>query len=239
MQGQRWTAAAIVALSLGSLALGSGCATDEPSEAARHAELMAAGDTLAAAKLFHADVEFYRRYAKPGWKLDRDREFTIKDESQIRANVTFHNLRADRTYSVHLVWIKPDGGEAFRRYAEVTRREVGLPAGVAPDSSGVLPSDFLADLGERYGTQRAETIGERLARHPDRTVPVTETTYKTAEEIVGGDRSFSLAQAASATVESRFNISREKERMPGRYLLRIYLDRALFQEVPFTILDPA
>jgi len=233
----RWITGSVLAVGLAALITLTGCSTDEAKDAARHAELIAAGDTTAAASLFHTEVAFFRRYAKAGWKPDRDRVFTIKDESQIKAEATLHNLRPERTYSVHVVWIRPDGEELFRRYAEITRYEVGLPSGVAPDSNGALPPSFLARLQERYGKKRAETIGERLARHPERPVAVTETVYKKAVDLGFAERSIALTKEPRATLESRLNISREKEREPGEYRLRIYLDRQLLQEVPFRVED--
>lgn len=170
------------------LALWSGCTNDDQREAARHAELTAAGRAAEAADLFHVEVRFFHRAAGARWRPAEDLEFPIRDESHVRAEATLHNLRPRRVYTVHLVWIRPDGRELFRRHAEVTDREI---------------------------------------------------VYRKAMDLQFAQRQAVEAGADAVTLESRLNISRERERAPGTYRLRIYLDRHLLHEIPFTVRDGA
>ena len=217
----------------------TGCETEDRQESLLQANLEAADEAAdeaaAPADLFHTEVTLYRRYTGSKWRLDKDHVFTVKDESHIKARVGFRNVRPDRTYSVHLAWIRPDGREMFRRYAEVTRHQVRLPLGVMPDSTGVLPASVIADLAGQFGEERAVSIGERLAAEPESAVPVTEVVYKKAVDLGYALRKISLSDKPRFNLETRINISREKERELGDYLLRIYLDRRLLQEIPFTI----
>lgn len=216
-----------------------GCTTEDADESARHAVLMATGGADSDADgLFHIEVTLYRRYTGSTWKPDKDHEFRVKDESHVRARVALQNLRDNRTYSVHLAWIRPDGKEMFRRYAEVTRSLVSLPIGIMPDSTGTLPSSVVRDLTTRWGDEDGERIAARLAKDPTTSVPVTERIYKKAVDLGYAKRSVSLSSKPTATLLTNLNISREKERQPGDYVLRIYLDRRLLQEVPFVVEDP-
>jgi len=219
------------------LVLQGGCDTPEATEAVRHAELLDAGEdaTAAAAGLFHADVAFHRRYSDGKWRRDRDLVFTIKDRSHVRARVALQNVRPERTYSVHLVWLRPDGRELFRRYAEVTRNLVSLPAGVAPDSTGALPERYLRGLHRRFGEKRGTRIAARLAAAPAGTVTVNTRRYKDAVDLADEDLLVRLEEDPELRVYSRLNISREKQREPGAYRLQVYLDRKLLQEIPFEV----
>ena len=235
MNGRQCVRVGVVGVMFGACMLFTGCESEDRQEALLYANLEAAGDAPEPAELFHTDVTLYRRYTGSKWRLDKDHVFTVKDESHIKARIGFRDVRPDRTYSVHLAWIRPDGREMFRRYAEVTRHQVGLPLGVTPDSTGALPATVIADLARRFGEKRAVTIGERLAAEPGVLVPVTEVVYKKAVDLGYASRKFSLSDEPRFDLQSRFNISREKERELGDYLLRIYLDRRLLQEIPFTI----
>jgi hypothetical protein len=227
-------AASTILLGLTLLGL-AGCESDDRLEALAFAERSAAGQDLSGTELFHPEVTLYRRYSGSTWLVDKDHVFTVKDESHIKADVDLVHLRPDRPYSVHLVWIRPDGQELFRRHAEVTRHLVGLPPEAVPDSTGALPAAFTAALKRRWGAEEGAAIAERLAADPAAVVPVIERTYKKAVDLgyrrtrreVGGD--------PRARLSTRLNISREKERLLGDYILRIYLDRRLLQEVPFTV----
>ncbi len=106
-----------LALMLLTVALG-GCDTREAQQQAAHEQALAAGEK-APADQFHITTTFSRRYTKKHWLRDKDLEFRIKKTSRVRARVTFHDVRTDRLYSAHLVWIRPDGRELYRRYAEV------------------------------------------------------------------------------------------------------------------------
>ncbi len=232
----RRAAALLLGLAAASaLVLLGGCDTPEAGEAARHAELLAAGGDTVAAGLFHADVAFHRRYSDGKWRRDRDLVFTVKDRSHVRARVALQNVRPERTYSVHLVWLRPDGRELFRRYAEVTRNLVSLPAGVAPDSTGALPERYVRGLHRRFGAKRGARIAARLAAAPAETVAVNTRRYKKAIDLGDERLLVRLEEDPELRVYSQLNISREKRRDPGEYRLQIYLDRKLLQEIPFEV----
>ncbi len=223
----------MLTMMLGTLWL-VGCTGEEADESRIYDAAVAAGEEPAA-DLFHVDVTLHRRYTGSKWMLDKDHVFTVKDESRIRAELEFRNVRPERTYSVHLVWIKPDGDEVFRRYAEVRRHLVSLPLGVQPDSTGALPPAVVKALAAQWGDEEGARLATRLAADPEASVPVTVRTYKDAEDL-GYERGKTYLDAdPSFELTSTLVISRERERPLGDYLLRIYLDRRLLKEVPFTV----
>ena len=215
-----------------------GCTTDEYDQATRHAELTAAGEDPGE-DLFASEVTLFRRYNGKKWMLDKDHEFTVKDESHVKARVTFDQVADDRTYSVHVVWIKPDGKEIkpIRRYYEVTRTLVGLPYTVVPDSTGALPASYLEQLVEQYGEKYGSRLGKRLTKDPEAQVPVTAKVRKKAVDLGYARTSFSLEKDPTFTLDAQLNISTEKIREPGIWKLRVYLDRHLLREIPFTVVN--
>jgi hypothetical protein len=225
-------AALLIGLALMSL---GGCETDDRLEALAYVERSAGGQDLTDTEHFHPEVTLYRRYTGSKWRRDKDHIFTVKDESHVRAQIDLQHLRPDRTYTIHLAWIRPDGREMFRRHAEVTRHLVTLPEAVLPDSTGALPAAYVAQLDRRWGAEQGAAIASRLAADPDAAVPVTERIYKKAEDLGYARTERSLTSEPTARLTSRLNISREKERLLGEYILRIYLDRRLLQEIPFTV----
>ncbi len=56
---------------------------------------------------------------KSGRRIGVGNEFTMGRKSYVRAFVDFVNVATDRDYTVHLVWIRPDGREIFRKYGLV------------------------------------------------------------------------------------------------------------------------
>ncbi len=215
-----------------------GCPTEAHDQATRHAELTAAG-AESGEDLFSCEVDLYRRYNGTKWMLDKDHEFTVKDESHVKASVTFDQVSDDRTYSVHLCWIKPDGKEIqpVRRYYEVTRSLVGLPFGVAPDSTGALPASYLEQLVDVYGKKQGTRLGKRLTKDPETPVPVTAMVRKKAIDLGYARTKISLETDPKFSLEAQLNVSTEKMREPGNWLLRIYLDRHLLREIPFTVVN--
>lgn len=82
----------------------------------REARRIRAGDDPDGARL---EVSFWEQYSrKHDRRSGRTDEFTIADEARVRAFADFENLRAGRDYTVHLVWIGPDGREIFRKFGE-------------------------------------------------------------------------------------------------------------------------
>jgi len=69
---------------------------------------------------FTASITFCKRVGKKtGRYIGRGHDFTMAEKSYVHGMVDFTNVPCDRTQSIHLVWIKPDGRELYRRYAEV------------------------------------------------------------------------------------------------------------------------
>lgn len=222
-----------LSLLVGFVLLLAGCTTDE-FDSARGPALAGAEEQEATSDGLHTEVTLSRKY-HDDWRLDRDHVFTVKDESHVRAEVRFDRVRADRTYSIHLVWVKPDGEEAFRRYAEVTRHTVALPAGIVPDSTGTLPAVFTGELAAAWGQEDAATIARRLSESPEEPCFVTERIYKDAVDLHDQRQRIYLDQDPDFSVWAYLNISREKQRPLGTWSLRIYLDRRLLREVPFEV----
>lgn len=143
------------------------------------------------------EISFWEKYSgKSEKRSGRTDEFRIEDKARVRAFADFANLRAGRDYTVHLVWIDPDGSEVYRKFGEF--RWDGEPGAYA----GTLLWKDAEDLHD------------------------IET-----EELAGEDLSLSLY--------SSFSLDPDRERQPGRYAFRVYLDRRLLGEESFTVLPPA
>ena len=79
------------------------------------AELAAAADGL------QAEVTLCRKVGRrSGRRIGAGHRFVMTERSYVRALVDFAGVAPRRTNAVHLVWIRPDGRELFRRYAEVS-----------------------------------------------------------------------------------------------------------------------
>ena len=173
------------------LLLLSGCASEEVQQV----RAVGAGEALSD-DAFAAEVTLCRKVGrKSGRRIGTGHEFKMSKKSHVRAFVDFTNVKAERPYTVHLVWIRPDGREMFRKYAEVRQRAVG------PDE---------------YHTVINWLDAEDLHKVKTDTLVMTEPDF---------------------TLGSRFNISQKKEREPGLYHFRVYLDRALLLEEPFTVIE--
>ena len=173
------------------LLLLSGCASEEVQQV----RAVGAGEALSD-DAFAAEVTLCRKVGrKSGRRIGTGHEFKMSKKSHVRAFVDFTNVKAERPYTVHLVWIRPDGREMFRKYAEVRQRAVG------PDE---------------YHTVINWLDAEDLHKVKADTLVMTEPDF---------------------TLGSRFNISQKKEREPGLYHFRVYLDRALLLEEPFTVIE--
>lgn len=239
MTGRATRPVALAAVLGAVLLIGAGCSTQEDRTARHHAELAVAGEDPAATADFHVTVRLRHRTAGTRWRVPPEPVFPVRDESFVRADVSLHHLSPQRTYSVHLAWIRPDGRELFRRYAEVTRHEVALPPDVEPDSLGALPDRLVDQWRRRFGADEADELAVLLGADPAATVAVNEIVYKRAVDLHFAQRRLSVDAEPRADLNSRLEISRDRQRQLGRYRLRIYLDRRLLQELPFMVEDPA
>lgn len=173
--------AVLIAAASALLAVG-GC---ESTESAR----MRAGETTDGPGL---QVELCRKLSKKGKRLDVGHDFVIGEKAAVLAFADFTDLVPGRAYTAHLVWIRPDGRELFRRFAEFS-----LSGADDAWKATVLWKDALDLLDVKQ---------EELA-----------------------------AATPSVTLDSTFNISTEREREPGTYRFRVYLDRRLVREESFTV----
>ena len=103
-RARRW----VLATALVALLAAVGCDSAETRR-------LRAGDTTEGPQL---QVELCRKVSKKGKRQGVGREFMIGDKSSVLAFTDFSGLRPDRDYTLHLVWIRPDGAELFRRFAE-------------------------------------------------------------------------------------------------------------------------
>jgi len=108
-------------LILGLLLLGGGCTSEEVQQ------LRAAPvGTTAADDSFAASVTLCRKVgSKSGRRIGAGHEFEMSKKSYVMALLDCENVKPERPYTVHLVWIRPDGREMFRKYAEVRQQAVG------------------------------------------------------------------------------------------------------------------
>lgn len=145
--------------------------------------------------LFAAEITFCRKIGKKsGKRIGVGDRFAIAKRSYVHGLVDFRAVRPHRVYAVHLVWIKPDGYELYRRYAEVVTE---------PDGDGYA----------------------------------TVVNWKKAEDLHYLQQERYTSPDPAFTLESRFNVSRSRQRDLGEYRLQVYLDRRLLLEKSFTLAD--
>jgi hypothetical protein len=179
----------VPALMAAALLLLSACASEETQQV-RAARV----DAPPTEEAFTAAVTLCRKVgSKSGRRIGVSHEFEMATKSYVRAFVDFTNVKTERPYTVHLAWIRPDGREMFRKFAEVRQQ---------------------ATAADEFRTVINWLDAEDLHK-------VKSDTLLTAE--------------ANFTMDTRFNTSLKKEREPGLYHFRVYLDRALLLEEPFTL----
>jgi len=183
---------ALPALLLAAALAAGGCESREANalRTARPGQAAAEGEP-------RLDVAFYGKVSrKSGKRSGESRTFTVADKARVYAFADFANLEADRDYTVHLAWIRPDGREMFRRFAEfrITVADSGCGADIR-----WLDAVNLNDIEHEH-------------------------------QAVAGP---------GVSLDSTLNIDPDKGREPGEYRFRVYLDRRLVREEPFTILAGA
>jgi hypothetical protein len=167
----------------------SGCASEETLQL-----FASSADETPADGTFAAQVTLCRKVgSKTGRRLGAGNEFVMGTKSYVRAFVDFTNVKSERPYTVHLAWIRPDGWEMFRKYAEVRQWEAA---------------------GGGFNTVINWLDAEDLHK-------IKSDTLVTARP--------------GFTLDSRLNTSLKREREPGLYHFRVYLDRRLLLEEPFTL----
>jgi hypothetical protein len=179
----------VCALAMAAVFLLFGCSSKEVQQ--MHSQQV---DESAAEDSFNATVTLCRKVGtKSGRRIGAGQEFDMSEKSYVRAFADFTNVKTDRPYTVHLAWIRPDGREMFRKFAEVRQQNVEA---------------------NRYRTVINWLDAEDLHKIKSDTLVTDEPDF---------------------TLETRFNTSLKKAREPGLYKFRVYLDRALLLEEPFTV----
>jgi hypothetical protein len=179
----------VCALAMAALFLLSGCSSEEVQQLQSVQADSPAGDDS-----FDATVTLCRKVGtKSGRRIGAGHQFDMSKKSYVRAFADFINVKTDRPYTVHLAWIRPDGREMFRKFAEVRQHNVET---------------------NQFRTVINWLDAEDLHKIKSDTLVTVEPDF---------------------TLETRFNTSLKKEREPGLYHFRVYLDRALLLEEPFTV----
>jgi len=109
----------LLILAMVMLALASGCESPE-------ARVIAMDEKVDDS--FAATVELCRKVSKKsGKRIGISNEFRMTSKSNVRAFLDVENVELERTYTWHLSWVKPDGKEMFRKFAEV--KTIAVPDG--------------------------------------------------------------------------------------------------------------
>jgi hypothetical protein len=179
----------VCVLAMAALFLLFGCSSEEVRQM-RSAQV----DESAPENSFDATVTLCRKVGtKSGRRIGAGHEFEMREKSYVQAFADFTDIKTERPYTVHLVWIRPDGRELFRKYAEV----------------------------------RQQTVEKNQFR--------TVINWLDAEDMHKVKSDTLVTEDPDFTLDSRFNTSLKREREPGLYHFRVYLDRALLLEEPFTV----
>jgi hypothetical protein len=184
----------LAGLGIGLMLLALGACTDSDYRQAHATPTTTSLTASADSTAFGIDVTLCRKIGrKTGRRIGAGTTFRMSEKSRVQAMVDFTNVTAGKNYTVHLVWIRPDGREMYRRFAEVRQEAVA---------------------GETFRT---------VVRWLD-----AEDLHKVRADTLDG-------AAPQFTLDSRLNTSLSKQREPGEYLLRVYLDRRLLREDTFTL----
>ena len=111
MDSSRLKIVVLLLLLPSALWLAAGCSSDE-------ALSTAAQDGPG----FQAELTLCRKVSRrSGRPIGESDQFLARKKSYVNAVLTCEEVQPDRPYVVHLVWVKPDGKELYRRYAEVVQ----------------------------------------------------------------------------------------------------------------------
>lgn len=101
---------------LSALVLTAGCTSEE----ARSVAGVENGKEAGGEDAFSVDLTLCRKVSrKSGRPIGENDEFSIAAKSYVNALVDFNQVKPGRPYVVHLVWVRPDGRELYRKYAQV------------------------------------------------------------------------------------------------------------------------
>lgn len=150
------------------LVLGSGCASDEVRQFSTAQVGAVPGD-----EAFAASVTMCRKVGgKTGRRIGAGHEFQMGKKSHVVGLLDCENVRPERPYTVHLVWVRPDGREMFRKYAEVRQRILGPDeyrtdiAWLDAEDLHKVRSDSILTSEPRFTLQSRLNISEKKMREP-------------------------------------------------------------------------
>ena len=113
---------AVLLLLLPALWLVTGCSSDEAREMALVSGQLQEGSLVQDRSPhpgFSAEITLCRKVSKrSGRPIGEDVVFHPAARSYVHALVDFRGVKEDRTYVIHLVWVRPDGKDLFRKYVE-------------------------------------------------------------------------------------------------------------------------
>jgi hypothetical protein len=161
----------LITLALTALALFAGCGQDDV-QAVREAAVAEDGDAQLSDDALQAELVFCRRVgAKTGKRLEVGDRFEASEDERDRNIHAFVDLRhlPPGVHQIHVVWLKPGGGELFRKYAEVSV----APADSARWRTQLVWKDgnnlrFAAPEEAVVGPAADLTVASRLNVAPDR-----------------------------------------------------------------------
>ena len=121
---------------------------------------------------FSAEVTFCRRVgSKTGKRIEIDEAFPVRDGSKYRYVYGFADIAdvpVDTDHQLHLIWIKPDGTELFRRFGtvRVTAADDGFRTRLAWLDAEALNDE---DVEEPISTERPlVSVSSRIDVRPER-----------------------------------------------------------------------
>jgi hypothetical protein len=167
---------AFLLLLLPVLWLASGCSSDEALEMARvsgPAQEESLDQDKADHSGFSAEITLCRKVSKrSGRPIGEDVVFHPAARSYVNALVDFRGVREDRTYVIHLVWVKPDGKDLFRKYVEAVPviTEQGerhtLVTWLDAEDLHKVKRDTIPAEGPEFQLQTRLNISNKRARDP-------------------------------------------------------------------------
>nr|MEE4269067.1 hypothetical protein [Candidatus Krumholzibacteria bacterium] len=172
---------AFLLLLLSALWLVTGCSSDEAREMAlvsgqpREGSLVLDSSAQESPSMagFSAEITLCRKVSKrSGRPIGEDVVFHPAARSYVNALVDFRGVKEDRTYVIHLVWVRPDGKDVFRKYVEVvpTISENGerqtLVTWLDAEKLHKVKRDTVAAEGAEFQLQTRLNISNKRARDP-------------------------------------------------------------------------
>ncbi len=181
--------------------------------------LTAAADSTA----FGVDVTLCRKIGrKTGRRIGAGTTFRMSEKSRVQAVVDFTNVTAGKDYTVHLVWIRPDGREMYRRFAEVRQEAVAAETfrtvvrwldaedlhKVRADTLAGAAPQFTLDSRLNTSLSSSGPLSQRIASGVPRQLFTCSRTR--TKRSPGNDVSTSIARASRTPSSNTFNVRKHR-----------------------------